>query len=134
MAVPLLSAAPGDDAELGRVLETMPAAFCFYDREWRFQRVNAAAERLLGRPRDEVLGRVLWDLWPSAAGSVYDTAFAQALATGTPVTFEAAAATGGGRLVRGARLALARRAGGLVARRHRPAAGARTPPAGPPTG
>src|SRR5207245_2940774 len=55
----------GDDAELGRVLDTMPAAFCAYDRQWRFQRVNAAAEQLLGRPRDELLGRVLWELWPA---------------------------------------------------------------------
>jgi PAS domain S-box-containing protein len=93
--VPLLSDAPGDDAELGRVLETMPAAFCFYDREWRFQRVNAAAELLLGRRREEVLGRTLQDLWPSVAGSVYEVSFARALASGTPVTFEAPASSGG---------------------------------------
>jgi PAS domain S-box-containing protein len=94
-AVPLLSAAPGGDDELGRVLETMPAAFCFYDRQWRFQRVNATAEQLLGRPREEVLGRVLWELWPGAAGSVYERSFTAAVASGRPVTFEAAAVTGG---------------------------------------
>jgi PAS domain S-box-containing protein len=92
--VPLLSAAPGDDAELGRVLETMPAAFCFYDRQWRFQRVNAAAERLLGRPRREVLGRSLWELWPDAVGTVYDRSFTAAVATREPVTFEAQAVAG----------------------------------------
>ena len=89
--VRLLPPTAGDDAELGRVLDTMPAAFCAYDHQWRFQRVNAAAERLLGRPRDEVLGRVLWELWPGVVRSVYDRAFSAAMSSGAPVTFEAAA-------------------------------------------
>ncbi|CAA9332661.1 MAG: Uncharacterized, RsbU-domain-containing protein, partial [uncultured Friedmanniella sp.] len=47
-----------------RVLEAMPAGFYSLDREWRFTHVNAEAERLLGRTRDDLLGEVLWDAWP----------------------------------------------------------------------
>ncbi|MFP5372495.1 MAG: PAS domain-containing protein, partial [Actinomycetes bacterium] len=43
-----------------RVLEAMPAGFYSLDRDWRFTYVNVEAERLLGRPRDELLGKVLW--------------------------------------------------------------------------
>ena len=40
-----------------RVLEAMPAGFYSLDREWRFTHVNAEAERLLGRSREDLLGR-----------------------------------------------------------------------------
>ena len=49
---------------LGRVLETMSTAFFTLDRDWRFTYVNRAAERILGRRRDELVGRVIWDLYP----------------------------------------------------------------------
>ena len=41
---------------LVRFLETMPAAFCFLDARWRFGYVNAEAERLMGRSRDQLVG------------------------------------------------------------------------------
>ena len=49
---------------LGRVLETMSTAFITLDREWRFTYVNAAAERIFDRRRDELVGR-------SACGTVH---------------------------------------------------------------
>ena len=42
---------------LGRVLETMSTAFFTLDRDWTFTYVNAAAERIFGRRRDELVGR-----------------------------------------------------------------------------
>ena len=42
---------------LGRVLETMSTAFITLDREWLFTYVNAAAERIFDRGRDELVGR-----------------------------------------------------------------------------
>ena len=54
-----------------RFLETMPAAFCFLDRDWRFRYVNAEAERLLGRtPGRARSGRSLWEAFPASSGSV----------------------------------------------------------------
>jgi PAS domain S-box-containing protein len=82
------------DRELGRILETMPAAFCFLDREWCFARLNATAERLLGHRREELLGRCLWDVLPSLRGTVYETSYRAAVESGEPVDFEAPAATG----------------------------------------
>ncbi|WP_298991972.1 SpoIIE family protein phosphatase [uncultured Pseudokineococcus sp.] len=79
------------EAGVRRVLESMSAAFYSVDREWRFTYVNAEAERLLGRRRDELLGRVVWDLFPAAAepGSPFDVEYRRAVAEGRPRTFEA---------------------------------------------
>jgi PAS domain S-box-containing protein len=84
----------GDGRELARILETMPAAFLFLDRDWRLRRVNATAERLIGRSRRELQGRVLWELFPELTGSVYESSFRQAAAERRPVAFEAMAVDG----------------------------------------
>jgi serine phosphatase RsbU (regulator of sigma subunit)/PAS domain-containing protein len=72
-----------------RVLEAMPAGFYSLDREWRFTHVNAEAERLLGRTRDDLLGRVLWDEWPAAINSIFEDSYRTAVRTGVPVSFDA---------------------------------------------
>jgi PAS domain S-box-containing protein len=84
----------GDGRELARILETMPAAFLFLDRDWRLRRVNATAEQLIGRSRGELQGRVLWELFPELTGSVYESSFRQAAAERRPVAFEAMAVDG----------------------------------------
>ncbi|GAB7190115.1 hypothetical protein NUM3379_08210 [Kineococcus sp. NUM-3379] len=77
------------DARVSRVLESMPAAFYSLDPGWRFSYVNAEAERLLGRPRQELLGGVVWELFPHAVGAAFDTQYHRAVVTGEPVAFEA---------------------------------------------
>ena len=77
------------DARVARVLESMSAAFYSLDREWRFSYVNAEAERLLGRRRDELLGGVVWELYPEAVGSLFDEQFRAAVASGETRIFEA---------------------------------------------
>ena len=76
-------------ARVTRVLEAMPAGFYSLDREWRFTHVNAEAERLLGRSREELLGRVLWEEWPAAVNSVFEDNYRAAVRTGEPVSFDA---------------------------------------------
>ncbi|WP_337062646.1 PAS domain-containing protein, partial [Kineococcus sp. G2] len=76
-------------ARTSRVLESMSAAFYLLDGRWRFTYVNAEAERLLGRPREELLGGVVWELYPDAAGTAFETEYRRAAATGEPVAFEA---------------------------------------------
>ena len=77
------------EARTSRVLEAMPAAFFSLDRDWRFTYVNAGAERLLGRPRDEMLGGGVWELFPAALGSDFEVHYRAAAATGEPTSFEA---------------------------------------------
>ena len=77
------------EARTTRVLEAMSAAFFSLDRDWRFTYVNAEAERLLGRPRDELLGGVMWELFPAAVGSDFEVHYRGAASSGEAASFEA---------------------------------------------
>jgi serine phosphatase RsbU (regulator of sigma subunit)/PAS domain-containing protein len=72
-----------------RVLEAMPAGFYSLDREWRFTHVNAEAERLLRRSREDLIGKVVWEDWPAAIDSIFEESFRTAVRTGLPVSFDA---------------------------------------------
>ncbi|MCW2702390.1 MAG: putative sensor protein [Blastococcus sp.] len=89
----LLGGVPGPSgarhgAELVRFLETMPAAFCLLDTQWRFRYVNAEAERLMNRRRDDIVGESLWESFPHLSGSLIEETYRAAVATGRPMTFE----------------------------------------------
>ena len=73
---------------LARVLETMTDAFYRLDDEWRVTYVNATAERVLRRSRDELLGRSLWESFPAALDGRFLQKYQQAIDTGLPVSFE----------------------------------------------
>ena len=94
---------------LGRVLETMSTAFITLDREWRFTYVNAAAERIFGRGRDELVGHRLRDVHPELES---------ALDTG-PVRELSAVLCAAGAVVRRARDAEPGRRERLLPRHHR---------------
>ncbi|MEX5719840.1 SpoIIE family protein phosphatase [Geodermatophilus maliterrae] len=79
----------GDDARVARVLETMRSAFFTLDPAWRFTYVNAEAERVLRRSREEVLGGVLWELFPAAVGTDFEVHYRGAVETGEERVFEA---------------------------------------------
>jgi serine phosphatase RsbU (regulator of sigma subunit)/PAS domain-containing protein len=92
-AVRLLGAAY-DTTDVGqprtsRMLEAMPSGFLSLDTDWRFTVLNTAAERLLGRGRDELLGRTIWEAFPGTAGTEFEEAYRTAVATRTPRTIEA---------------------------------------------
>jgi PAS domain S-box-containing protein len=74
---------------LVRVLESMGDGFYSLDQRWRFTYVNSQAEQLLGRPREQLLGRVLWEELPDSAGSsATGRHLRDSVRTGQPSTFE----------------------------------------------
>jgi len=75
---------------LADVLEAMPAAFFFLDRQWRFRYINAEMDRMLpGASREELLGRSIWEVYPQLLGSRFETAYRDAVTSGRAVAFEA---------------------------------------------
>lgn len=72
-----------------RILESVAEAFYALDRDWRFTYLNGNAERYFGRPRGELIGRRIWDLFPESVGSVFFRRYREALRRGERVTFEA---------------------------------------------
>jgi PAS domain S-box-containing protein len=77
------------DVRVTRVLEAMPAGFYSLDHEWRFTHVNAEAERLLGRSREELLGQVIWTAFPATVNSDFEKYYRSAVRSGEPVNFDA---------------------------------------------
>jgi PAS domain S-box-containing protein len=83
----------GRRAQAGRarvtgILESISDGFFAVDREWRYVYVNAQAERLVGRTRDQLLGVPIWEAFPPLAGSRWDVEYQTARRTGRAVHFE----------------------------------------------
>jgi len=77
------------------ILENMRECFCSVDHEWRITSVNRSAEECLGRSRDALINRILWEAMPPSAGSNVEAELRVAMREGTPVQFETnAIATG----------------------------------------
>jgi len=70
------------------ILESITDAFVALDSEFRYVWLNAEAERLLPRPRSEMLGLVIWDVYPELIGTIADVKCREALATRSAVEFE----------------------------------------------
>jgi serine phosphatase RsbU (regulator of sigma subunit)/PAS domain-containing protein len=77
------------EARVTRVLEAMSAAFFALDRGYRFTYVNAEAERVLARTRDQLLGQSIWSAFPGTADSAFGENYRGAMATGEERVFEA---------------------------------------------
>jgi PAS domain S-box-containing protein len=52
------------ERRLAHTLESITDGLVTFDAQWRFSYVNSEAERLLGRPKHELLGRSIWELFP----------------------------------------------------------------------
>ncbi|HSG66333.1 MAG TPA: PAS domain-containing protein, partial [Gammaproteobacteria bacterium] len=74
---------------LTTTLESITEAFVTLDRNWQFTFVNGPAERVLGKNRHEMLGRNVWELFPNALGTRFETEYRHAVLTGRSVHFEA---------------------------------------------
>ncbi len=51
--------------QVSNIIESITDAFIAIDSQWRFTYVNATAEKLLVRSRNELLGRSIWELFPA---------------------------------------------------------------------
>jgi PAS domain S-box-containing protein len=83
-----LEALRASNARTNRILESITDLFYQLDREWRFTNVNGQTEARLGLPREELIGRVFWDVFPQAADSMLYQRFHSAMDTMEPAHFE----------------------------------------------
>ena len=71
-------------------LESISDGLMTLDCDWRFTYVNPEAERLLGRARTQLLGRVVWSLFPEMIGSPIERDFRKAAAERVTLEVESA--------------------------------------------
>ncbi|MDD5168796.1 MAG: chemotaxis protein CheB [Syntrophales bacterium] len=77
------------------ILDSIADGFFALDREWRFIHINNPALGHFGKERDEVLGRKLFDIFPAARNSIFESQYRRSMETGEPVRFEAPSIIGG---------------------------------------
>jgi len=77
-----------DDAD-AQTLESMPIGLIELDPDWTVRFVNAAAERMIGYERTELLGRSYWDAFPANVDNEFGDGYRLAVETRAPQTVEA---------------------------------------------
>jgi PAS domain S-box-containing protein len=86
-------------ARIATLLEGIGEAFYSLDADWCFTYINRKAEEYFGIPRDQMLGRVIWDVFPWSAGTDLRARYEQVLLSGEPTTFEGAAVSSPDRFI-----------------------------------
>jgi len=71
-------------------LEANTDGFIAVDSEWRYTYINAQAERLLQCSRNQLLGKLVWQVYPDLINSVAESECKRAIAEQVPVKFEMA--------------------------------------------
>src|SRR5438309_7650681 len=76
------------------ILENTSDGFFAVDAEWRFTFVNPEAEKLLGRRRQDLIGREIWSEFLELNGGVFEHSCRRVLSEQAAVEFESSDATG----------------------------------------
>lgn len=71
-----------------QILENMSDAFLALDAQWRFTYINAQAEKLYRRTREELSGKIIWEAFPELQGTRFFEALYTAMETQQPVWLE----------------------------------------------
>ena len=74
--------------KITRILESITDVYYQLDREWRFTDINRQTEARFGLNREELLGKVIWEVFPAAVDSDLYPQFRKCLETMVPVHFE----------------------------------------------
>ena len=66
------------------VLASISDAFSALDRDWRYIYVNDKVAELAGWPKEKMLGRVIWEIFPDAVNTEFYERCHQVMKTGEP--------------------------------------------------
>jgi PAS domain S-box-containing protein len=74
--------------QIERIFASMSDGFYALDDHWRFSYLNLRAEKILGRSREALIGRCIWEEYPAAKGTIVYTEYHRALAERANVEFQ----------------------------------------------
>ena len=66
------------------VLASISDAFSALDRNWRYTHVNDKVAELAGWPKEKMVGRVIWEIFPEAVGTEFYEHAQHVMTTGEP--------------------------------------------------
>jgi PAS domain S-box-containing protein len=61
------------------ILANITDVYLLFDYHWRYAYVNEAAVRAIGCPRDQILGRTLWEMFPDIVGTELEREYRRAM-------------------------------------------------------
>jgi len=64
------------------IIDNLSEGFVTLDREWRYTYVNLAAAEIIGQPRDELIGKTVWEFFPGSEDSPVVEAWRRAMHEG----------------------------------------------------
>ena len=70
------------------IIENIEETLFSVDTNWRFTYLNHRATAVFGQATKSLLGKVLWEAFPSLVGSAFEPVYRQVMATGTPQRVE----------------------------------------------
>jgi PAS domain S-box-containing protein len=69
------------------ILESISDSFIAVDKHWRITYINRRAFGYNNRPPGEVLGKIIWEVFPAIVGTPLETFYREAMASQEPLTF-----------------------------------------------
>ncbi|ASV11443.1 PAS domain S-box protein [Leptospira santarosai] len=75
-------------AEKQSVIESMSDRYFSLSKDWRFISANRQSLSTLGKPKEQLIGRKIWDLYPESSVRIFRDKFESAVRTQKPTTFE----------------------------------------------
>ena len=75
--------------QMTNILEKTTDGFFAVDSDWKLTYINAAAEAIFGRKRDELIGGLLWERFPELVGSAFQQNYETVMAEKVAIQFEA---------------------------------------------
>ncbi len=85
-----LAALRESSRKINNILESITDLYYQLDREWRFTDTNSVTLARFGKRRDELLGKVIWEVYPRAVESELYVQLRKAVEQTAPVHFELA--------------------------------------------
>lgn len=73
--------------KLNSFIESITDAFFIVNNDWKFIRVNTAFEKITGKSRGEILGSVIWDIFPGIIATEFENAYRKAMDEEVSVQF-----------------------------------------------
>lgn len=73
---------------VAEILQSITESFIALDREWRFTYVNKRVEDALGLPKEQILGRNIWEVFPEARQTDFYTQYSRVMDERIPLKFE----------------------------------------------
>jgi two-component sensor histidine kinase len=83
-----MAGVPNNETELNTILEGIGEGFYAVDRDWRITHFNTEASKHFHKPASEMLGNVLWEVFPTAADTDLGRLFLDTMAKRTTVRGE----------------------------------------------